>query len=496
MKNIEEHIRSFANASSAQSNCRESAPFLYIRNLPRHGKSLALDMLFKDTQDVIVIPISYNSSLGIVFHECNDLQTAITGFWTRVMMGLLPINTDTDTLSYNAQNYPVTSWNSITTVSPELKTVNVVICIDEISKLICNFASKLDANERRKQLHEFWTSVAEFHNSRADVTGLCKAVFRRTVMTGFDHTPELSFVGSAFQVITDAIPIAKPRETLRLGQHLLWVYAKLGMPFPTFLFEIVKSSPGLLGSWAYVVLEPNTELKVRCFDSFCNNTSVQSWYKELIYTNLPTRVDLIEKIFYEETCDSDIRTAIDLGLGIKAGAKIELIPFVVVVIVNYIVNNHPQNITPLFSTLDKIIRICRSHCQGEPSNWAEKVLSNFDENEWSTVFMAKPVPKYATRNKHCKVGNQSEGACFEEFCLNAIALSSLIKTSKGKKVHVESLFGNTVFKNPANNIPVFVVNETQGLKNMLTEFCYSILPSRQELLDVGGLRTGIRLYYN
>jgi hypothetical protein len=467
---------------SYKTKGRERYPFLYIRNPPRHGKSLAMNLLFRGSDEVLVVSITYNSGMGISDLELHDDISAKKAFWTRVMMALVGDKAKSP-LGWYLSNYPLSDWSEVLQVFPSLEDKNIVICADEISKLTSKFPNK-------GALGNFWDSIFQFHT-------FTESHFRRTVFTGFDHSPDTSIASSSYVVITDpfVIKIATPRETRRLGQHLLWTYAKAGVVFPTFLFDLIKSSPGLLGTWASLTFGNTSEIQIRTLKDFCTNNSISTWCKELTDTNFERRLNLIELAFFNKLRDNDIKDSIDLAIGmtstVNGNPTFQLVPFVVVLIIvtlfgnaRYVESFQNAERMKLFEALREIIDISRTLCNAEPSNCQQTVLEKFDSDEWP-LFVQKSSELKGQRNP----SSDAAGSCFEAFCLHALRLTSLVSTKDNKQARVGSVFrSEKVFCTREENIPVFIVNERNGLAEMLTPFCYSLFPIRtDELADIGGL---------
>ena len=129
----------------------------------------------------------------------------------------------------------------------------------------------------------------------------------------------------------------------------------------TFLFEILKSSPGLLGTWASRTFSSGGvfTILVTHFANFCKSTSVSSWYNQLLNDNLPIRIGLLESMICNDPLTpNQLRSAIDLGIAV--------------------------DLDPVESKGRVIVDSCESHCKGEPATWANDVKSMFAEDEWST----------------------------------------------------------------------------------------------------------------
>jgi hypothetical protein len=68
-------------------------------------------------------------------------------------------------------------------------------------------------------------------------------------MAGFDRNPFHGIAGFGFRCCV--IYAMRPLR-YREAQRLLFAYAKAEMRFPTALFWLVQTSPGLLGEWFQV----------------------------------------------------------------------------------------------------------------------------------------------------------------------------------------------------------------------------------------------------
>ncbi len=85
---IVDEVHTFV-ANVASSAARENARLAYIRNPPRHGKTLALELLCRKQDDnVVKVFVTYNNETVILQEEKDSLRSAIAGFWTRAAMSL------------------------------------------------------------------------------------------------------------------------------------------------------------------------------------------------------------------------------------------------------------------------------------------------------------------------------------------------------------------------------------------------------------------------
>mmetsp|Transcript_16374 Transcript_16374/g.17109 ORF Transcript_16374/g.17109 Transcript_16374/m.17109 type:complete len:203 (+) Transcript_16374:2-610(+) len=112
VKEIETHI---LNSMNKDKNVKENYPFHCIINPPRHGKSLLIDRLFVNNEEVVVISITYNSTTGLVKGETDNPETAIKWFWIRVLKSMLQIPDELETLSYLLQPDQC-SWSHIKSI--------------------------------------------------------------------------------------------------------------------------------------------------------------------------------------------------------------------------------------------------------------------------------------------------------------------------------------------------------------------------------------------
>jgi len=97
---IETHI---SNSMKSGHNYKQNCPFHCIINPPRHGKSLLLDRLFINNDEVVVIGITYNATTGLINGEWDNAETAIKWFWIRVLKSMLQIPDQFKSLSHLLQ---------------------------------------------------------------------------------------------------------------------------------------------------------------------------------------------------------------------------------------------------------------------------------------------------------------------------------------------------------------------------------------------------------
>jgi len=76
--------------------------------------------------------------------------------------------------------------------------------------------------------------------------------------------------------------------------------------------------------------------------------------------------------------------------------------------------------------------------------------------------------------------HEAEGSAFERFAVHAIHLSVGVQLrQRGQAtLSVRNLFGDLVYRHTPTSARVFVLNQRQGLENLLTPFAYKLFPLR------------------
>ena len=117
----------------------------------------------------------------------------------------------------------------------------LLICVDEISKLLdneCNkWAGDKEANKR------FWREIYS-------LTRATDPHWIRIVMTGFTDSPGDAIAASGIGCKSYSLSMITDAEQQLLSAELLWAHAIHNVRFPGLLWTLVKSTPGLLGLWA------------------------------------------------------------------------------------------------------------------------------------------------------------------------------------------------------------------------------------------------------
>lgn len=236
---------------------KDDLEFVYISNPPRHGKSLLLDTLFNSRTDIC----------EILPDELDSVEGALCGLCLRLLYDLVHGNehrwNDIWNESPFAMHLPMLRktrnaspllrlFRDMLHLSFGIAPAKLLICIDEVSRLIDDPKNKWSIQDSEQS--RFWRCV--YSLTRADTNWV------REVMTGFTDTSFDAMAAadvrcrrlSLSMIITNA-------EEEMLVAELMRAYACKNHPFPNLLWNIVKSTPGLLGLWAqHINLQSNLEL--------------------------------------------------------------------------------------------------------------------------------------------------------------------------------------------------------------------------------------------
>jgi len=236
---------------------KESVPFICVINPPRHGKSLLLDTLFVKNENVLVIPISYNTGSPIDYEkELKDVKSATRFFWLRVLKSLLGYGESlcelhgqcfqNDDCDLNWSNVKLLlESNSLYRQNPlydsngNLK--NVLICVDEFSLLTDECVNQWE-NINVKQL------INKLHEEKR-LNPFVQFVFTGFNMRMVDLFDDSSKVQNYYLNMCD-FSIARP-----ILSKIVHQYRNNNFNVPSLVFQCVKCSPGLVGQWAEFVQE-------------------------------------------------------------------------------------------------------------------------------------------------------------------------------------------------------------------------------------------------
>jgi hypothetical protein len=246
---IETHI---LESMKRNSNIKENFPFHCVINPPRHGKSLLLDCLFLNDDKVVVIGVTYNSTTGLIKGELDNPKTAMRWFWMRVLKSMLQISDPLNSLSHHLLQPEQCSWAHIKSLiirglssNPFLdedgNEKNILFCIDEFSVI----TDKLQGWDRDQQ-RQF---ISKLHQIKQ-----ATHPFTQFVMTGF-HLDMETLLESSSNIAHYTLELCDFSTSRPLLYRILEEYknstqSENMIPFPLSLFEVVKSTPGLIGYWA------------------------------------------------------------------------------------------------------------------------------------------------------------------------------------------------------------------------------------------------------
>jgi len=151
--NLQETVNSIEQLIDRNTGVKESYAFIYVVNPPRHGKSLLLDRLFLNRDDICVVEMTYNNTTNLTFDEVNSRSSrlALYYFWLRFIHAVIPftqfslcdlsrkVGSFDSSTNYNLlwakdrlkADFQMTPFENIDGTSK-----SVLIAVDEFSKLI------------------------------------------------------------------------------------------------------------------------------------------------------------------------------------------------------------------------------------------------------------------------------------------------------------------------------------------------------------------------
>ena len=126
------------------------------------------------------------------------------------------------------------------------ETPRLLICIDEVSKLVDDDSRDRCWTKNGAEQKTFWRRL--FSLTRATPNWL------RVVMTGFTDSPSEAVSASDVGCRPFALSMITGPEQELLAAELVWAYAVENTePFSGLLWALTKSTPGLLGLWAQFI---------------------------------------------------------------------------------------------------------------------------------------------------------------------------------------------------------------------------------------------------
>ena len=162
-------IEEFLQLEKEGPICKEIVPSLCVVNPPRHGKSLLLDCIFADNENVFVILITYNT--GSSFDstvEINSVERATHFFWLRVMKSLLNSALSLGDLSkdFELNGVLLSSFDDVVNsiidkfkvdpfiIDSTTTKKSVLICVDEFSLLTDAIEEKWKPQQQKDFLNK------------------------------------------------------------------------------------------------------------------------------------------------------------------------------------------------------------------------------------------------------------------------------------------------------------------------------------------------------
>lgn len=285
VKSIEQEVHT---CSSNRGNVKENYPFICVVNPPRHGKSLLLDRLFLNRNDVCVVEMTYNSTTNLTDQEGKSSKIALYYFWLRFIHAVIPfeyslfelpviVGLFDESKNYNllwAMNILKDVFNMRPFNNVDGTSKSLLIAVDEFSKLV-DTAQKWNEDERKF----FINSLQNEHKAKR---------FVRFVFTGFNRGITKLMEASSAQVMTFALSLCDFSSAKPLLKKIKEKYDEDSnhheIKFPSLLYEVVKSTPGLVGLWAE-----------RLFDGAkCRDSSLYTFAEHMTWANEITNRDNLQ----------------------------------------------------------------------------------------------------------------------------------------------------------------------------------------------------------
>ena len=248
-------IRRFAGDTSRIRD--HSLPFSMLISSPRQGKTRWLDELCAAANTdsrICAVPISYNGDVAMCAKDY-DPEHFVARFYWRVLCSLRYGNGATsylDDFIYErvAQlGIDETNHVAVQDLAEEMYDVEgkkLVVCADEFSRAFLALRDEL-----RRQNPQRWET--ELRERMAQITKSGWGL----VFTGFTpsfHNAVVSASGrSTVRYFLPLVTHVDRHEYAELYDALTEHYRASNVPFPTYVYEVVKCSPGLLGQWLEMV---------------------------------------------------------------------------------------------------------------------------------------------------------------------------------------------------------------------------------------------------
>jgi hypothetical protein len=232
---------------------KEKQPLILLTSAPRQGKSRWLDELAKSMlkdklpaaageKKLFPILISYNG----LAPEDSDPQHFLCRFLTRALLALAGQSVQTSDIIRAFTFVATMSVADFRAVVDELfaiKDQTIVILVDEFSKVV----DELKFPGQAEKTLSLMTKLYDYG---------CKLVF-----TGFKTSTAGTIVTASGRPVEEfSLPLVDhscQNQYSPLKDKLIERYEAQGAPFPGFLYETVKTSPGLMGFWLEMVIDEN-----------------------------------------------------------------------------------------------------------------------------------------------------------------------------------------------------------------------------------------------
>ena len=407
---------------------------------PRHGKSLLLGTLFKGQHEILVIEITYNSTSSFDPNvEGVSASSALACLWLRVVLSCLDRHGDGTGVAkhlmfLDLQSAAIQSklcFDDVVSLFPGLRNTHVVLCIDESSKMTDHFG-KPGLNFARDVKQKIMMGLLQF------VRGSPVPYRRHVVCTGFTRSLDRFLELSGTRPDCFCIPPVDFTDTIQLGRQICDLYKAKCLDFPVFVWEVVKSTSGLVGWWMEHVKEvPHTSwpINLRGF------VGTLSWGADL-QNNANEHWKVLRSYLAEESCGNgsevDFNLAnqlIDKSLAVQeSNGSFHLSPFALAVVVDAASQDFFND--PVLAHLKELMKAC---------------------NKWKDGVDGEP---------------------FEGFCFHALKARCLLRASdKWTALEVLGLDCRTSAENfSVMGLPNSVVLSEASLKRLLVEPLYYLFP--------------------
>ena len=253
VKDVEDRI--LLNQSDTDNDLvKERNRFICVVNPPRHGKSLFLDKLFSNRNDMRVVAITYNDNTNLGIAEKKSFDVATYYFWLRFIHSVTNYSTSIDhvkaivgqfnpDIEYNlrwAKQVILNIYNMDPFTDDNGDDYPLVIAVDEFSKLI-DAANDSTYGWSPVNRTDFITSLQNVMQTRP---------FVRFVCTGFNRSLDRLLDASSAPVYSITLTLCDFSSAKPLLRAIVNEYDRLNLSVPVLLYEVVKSTPGLVGLWA------------------------------------------------------------------------------------------------------------------------------------------------------------------------------------------------------------------------------------------------------